>query len=134
MTGWRSQRDYVQRRTKQRICDVNHAAKQHNGLGCHPVEAPGRRRKQARAGRWLAAQDDAVASTEANVMEMSWLETVAFIGLDLQVGLILTLFVLDLFEHALHLPWSAFCRWMTVARRVQSGAPPRIAVGQVHRI
>jgi hypothetical protein len=97
------------------------------------TRSPGRRRRQARAGRWLAAQDDAAASTEANIMEMSWLETVEFIGLDLQVGLILALLGLDLLGYALHSGWSAFSQWVN-ARRVQSAAAPRIAVGQVRRI
>lgn len=49
-------------------------------------------------------------------MEMSWLETVEFIGLDLQVGLILALVGLDLLKRVLHAAWSAFSQRRTVNR------------------
>ena len=49
-------------------------------------------------------------------MEMSWLETVEFLGLDLQVGLILALCGLDLVERALHSAWYVFSHRRTNAR------------------
>ena len=66
-------------------------------------------------------------------MEMTWLETVEFIGLDLQVGLTLGLLVLEILERALHSAWGAFSDRLRGARVVPVAAP-RIAVGQSHRI
>jgi hypothetical protein len=58
-------------------------------------------------------------------MEMGWLETVAFIGLDLQVGLVLALLGLHVLEHALHSAWSAFSGFLRGARiRVHRPASP----------
>jgi hypothetical protein len=65
-------------------------------------------------------------------MEMGWLETVAFIGLDLQVGLVLALLGLHVLEHALHSAWSAFSNWFST-RRAHPGAPC-VAMGQIQRV
>lgn len=40
-------------------------------------------------------------------MEMSWMETLQLLGLDLMAGVALGLFILDLVEHALHSAWHA---------------------------
>jgi hypothetical protein len=44
---------------------------------------------------------------EETIMEMTWLETIRLLGLDLLAGMILILLALDLLEHALHSAWQA---------------------------
>jgi hypothetical protein len=57
-----------------------------------------------RPGSWGAG----TPSNEVTDMEMSWLETVRLIGLDLQAGVVVVLFALHAVERALASAWAAF--------------------------
>jgi hypothetical protein len=45
------------------------------------------------------------APTEETTMEMSWMETVRLLGLDLLCLMLMALVVFDVVEHALHSAW-----------------------------
>lgn len=66
-------------------------------------------------------------------MEMTWLETIQFLGLDLQLALLLLLLALGLLGDALHSAWVA-CRQLFAGTRVRLSLPHRVALGQINRI
>lgn len=111
------------------ICDAYHAAKQHIGLGC--LQSKPRDGVASEHERVAGQQQyDTAAPTEVKIVEMSWLETVEFIGLDLQAGLILALLALDLLQGALHSAWSALSQRVNTGR-VRPVEAPRSATGLI---
>lgn len=63
-------------------------------------------------------------------MEMSWMQTVDLLGLDLLALVILALVALQAVEHALHAAWNAFSK--RDARTETSR--PRITIGAVRHV
>lgn len=66
-------------------------------------------------------------------MEMTWLETIDLLGLDLLAVMILALVALDLADHALHHAWLATRSRFGSARRPLP-ARPAVAIGAIRHV
>jgi hypothetical protein len=65
-------------------------------------------------------------------MEMTWMETVQLLGLDLLVLALMALAVLDVVEHALHAAWmTAHARKPAAAN---TGAALRVNIGGIKHV
>jgi hypothetical protein len=68
-------------------------------------------------------------------MPMTWLEAIQFVGLDLQIVLLLAVAGLGLAERALHAAWAALGnRTRGAALRNARGTTRRITLGQIRHV
>jgi hypothetical protein len=86
--------------------------------------------------RELAWPDDRQAArqapTEETIMEMSWMETIQLLGLDVLAFILMVLALLNVVEHAVHTAWET-------ARARKPGSPksvvaPRARIGGVKHV
>jgi hypothetical protein len=67
-------------------------------------------------------------------MPMTWLEAIQFVGLDLQIVLLLAVAGLGLAERALHVAWAALGNRTRDALRTSRQKTRRIALGEMRHV